>query len=280
MFYSLFTSMVQYWSVVLSFIVEGDLAIVCALEPTTSHPDYYAFNPQHDDGGYLREFVEVCRGAAASLPCFDAVALRSRAAAVRAMESQGFNHAVIGSAVSEETVTRWAYAQAPTGSGMRWWEIVGAAGSSLVVFALLAAATRPQLREVDVQAIERLYFPWAGALLALVDSLNDQASDAQDGTHSLIGRYDSTDEATERIAAIAARSLVLADEVPQPEQHALIIAAMVSMFASEPEASRPEASEATTGVLKLMGDLAWLPLLLLRMRRRLSALLTPATADA
>ena len=67
----------------------------------------------------------------------------------------------------------WARRQTATDNGLEWWETAAAAGSSLGVHALIAAAASPMLDEQDVAAIEAAYFPWIGALHSLLDSLVD-----------------------------------------------------------------------------------------------------------
>jgi hypothetical protein len=52
----------------------------------------------------------------------------------------------------------------------------------------------------------------------------------------------------------------------------MIIAAMVALFASEPEASLPGARRATEGAIAALGTAGALPLFVLRLRRRLGGL--------
>ena len=49
------------------------LALVDALDPQRPITDYYRHHPWHDDGGYLRALVEVCREAARELPSYERV---------------------------------------------------------------------------------------------------------------------------------------------------------------------------------------------------------------
>ncbi|HEY6780725.1 MAG TPA: DUF2600 family protein, partial [Thermoleophilaceae bacterium] len=69
-------------------------ALVTALDLDAVQPDYYAYIPDRDDGGYLRGHVETCRAACAQLPSFPLVAGAVRHAAYRCMVSQGLNHAL------------------------------------------------------------------------------------------------------------------------------------------------------------------------------------------
>jgi tetraprenyl-beta-curcumene synthase len=246
-------------------------ALIDALDPAAPHRDYYALHPQADDGGYLHALVDACREACAALPSFPLVAPIVQAAAVRAMQSQGYNHAVTAG-MSVEAVTRWACQIDCGKAGLLWWEVVGATGSSLLILALIATAAAPSLCRADSESISAVYFPWAGGLLALMDSLVDQDADVMGGTHSLSGRYRSATQAAERVSLMARRSIQLARDAPQGELHVMIITAMVALFASEPEASLPGARRATEGAVAALGAAATLPLFALRLRRRLAGL--------
>lgn len=249
-------------------------ALIVAVDPRAPHLDYYSLNPNRDDGGYLRELLDDCRNVCELLPSYALVARSLRHAARRAMESQGLNHSAAPEPLlSHDSVAHWAMAEAPPQCRLEWWELIGAAGSSLVILALLAAASDPNLSESELVAIEALYFPWAGALLALVDSLVDQADDASAGQHSLVVHYESPGHAAERLGAIGSRALELTRQLARGDEHALIIAAMASMFLSRPEASRPQALPARQAILAAMGDLASPMMYVFKARRRAARLL-------
>ncbi len=67
-------------------------ALLAALEqPGAPHLDYYAHNPQREDGGYLTEILDACREALATLPAYPAVAPAAREAARRIVALQSCN---------------------------------------------------------------------------------------------------------------------------------------------------------------------------------------------
>lgn len=246
-------------------------ALIAAVDPDEPIRDFYALHPQGDDGGYVGTLIAACRRACCSLAGFPAVADQVRAAAVRAMESQGYHHALTlrDPPLAPALVERWAAGRRAGDATFYWWETLGAAGSSLAILALLAVAARPSLRRADADAIACLYYPWGGALLGLMDSLADQVGDTAGGQHSLTGRYRTRAEASERLRVVAARSIELARGVPDGRRHALIIAAMACFFATEPHAVVDDARTGSRAALTALGDVALLPLLVLRLRRRL-----------
>jgi ABC-type dipeptide/oligopeptide/nickel transport system ATPase subunit len=66
-------------------------ALLVALDPAASHPDYYALYPQREDGGFLVALVDTCRSALATLPSHPAVAAGAVAAAERIVSFQSLN---------------------------------------------------------------------------------------------------------------------------------------------------------------------------------------------
>lgn len=248
-------------------------ALVDALTPDSPHSRAYAIHPQHEDGGYLASFIDTCRSACLSLPGFSVVAPTARSAARQAMRSQGYNHALTSGSppLPPETVARWARSAGGELHGLSWWEVIGATGSSLAMLALIAAAGDSRLDSAEGEAIYAVYFPWAGAVLALIDSLVDLAHDASYGTHSLAARYPSSHVAAARLETLTSRALKATSKTRHPERHALIIASMIALFASAPEARSPHAQMAIRGAVAACGPRGSLPLLAMSAKRQLDS---------
>lgn len=240
-------------------------ALTVALDPNASHVDYYARHLHRDDGRYLRAHIDACRGVVASLPSYPAFAAAARRAAAISAEGQSLNHA--GLRGSHEALARWAGELAPPSAGLHWWELAAATLSTLGIHALLATAADPAASEREATAIEAAYFPWITALNTLLDSVVDQPDDAITGRHSLVARYASPAEAADRLGALASRSRRLTRSLPRAEEHAVILAGMVSYYVSAPEASAPESRQAARGALEPMGALSKWMFLVLRVRQ-------------
>jgi tetraprenyl-beta-curcumene synthase len=239
-------------------------ALVVALDPGAPQRDYYKHSAWRDDGGYLEELVDACREACDALPAYGRVGRSARLLADRIADYQGLNNGPPG---SYERFRRWANRHVPSGTGLLWWEIAAAAGSSLGIHALIASAADPGLGIIEAAEVQAAYAPWIGGLHTLLDSLVDRPEDIGEGHHSFVGHYASPHEAAERLGAIAQRSLELARRLPQGAYHELILAGMTSYYLAAPEAYLPEARAATGSVLAAMGSLARPTLLVHRMRQ-------------
>jgi len=241
-------------------------ALRVALCPGAEHTAYYRHHPRADDGGYLRALVDSSQAAIRRLPSQPAIERHLARAAGRVIAHQARAH---GRDDEARLLAAWARARTPRQPGLRWWEASAAGASSLSAFALMAAAADPRLSRDDAAAIDRAYFPWAGALHVLLDSLADRSADISSGQCSLVEGYASTDEMAARLGAIATMAFASMQSLRRDTRHALILAAMSTYYLSMPSAQLAYAAKARERVLAAAGDLASPTLAVMRIRRRL-----------
>ncbi|HEY5342264.1 MAG TPA: DUF2600 family protein [Solirubrobacteraceae bacterium] len=240
-------------------------ALTAALDPVAQTAAYYAHLPDGDDGGYLEGTVERCRLALHALPSYAAVRGSACRLGTQIVDYQSFN--VADAHGPQAMFARWAQERTPSGSGLRWWETAASAGSSLGLFALIAMAAQPGVREADALAIEQAYFPWIGALHSLLDSLIDLAEDRASGQRSLIEHYRDADEIASRLGLLARESRRRAADLMNADRHLAVLAAMASLYLAERDANRPYARAARREVLAVLGAPAASAMLVARLRR-------------
>jgi tetraprenyl-beta-curcumene synthase len=251
-------------------------ALLVALDPSAPQLDYYAHNPQRGDGGYLEELVDTCRAALRTLPSYTAVEQSTLTAAGRIVTFQSLN---VGLPQGDhEALAQWADQETPTATELLWWETAAAAGSSLGVHVLIAAAAAPHVQQADIAAIDDAYFPWIGALHSLLDNIVDRQEDARTDQSSLVGYYASPAEAAVRMRMLAVQAMSSARALPQGHRHAIILAAMAGNYLSSPEAHAPGVRAVSQSVQGAIGDLA-MPTLLVFKLWRLARRATDPPAD-
>lgn len=242
------------------------MALMIAVNPELPHLDYYALEISGNDGGYLAGLVDKCRDSLALLPSLTQVAESIGRATSRIIDYQDVNHRNDDS----WSFASWAERETPPGTDLRWWEMGAAAGSSLVVFALMAAGAEQGVGQEHVRGLVDAYFPWIGALHTLLDSLVDEEEDKMTHQRCLIGFYSSRQEAAGRIQILVdgarRRALALVDG----EYHMMILAAMVSFYLSLPQATRLSAQLSGQRALATLGNHAGPPMLVFRAKARMS----------
>lgn len=226
--------------------------------------DWYEHHPQRGDGGFLDAVLDECRAAFAALPSHQVVGPWARVAAERIVAFQSLN--LSEAQGDHEELERWATQATPDGTDLCWWETAAAAGSSLAVHALIAAAAEPRLAPNEAQALAHAYFPWIGCLHSLLDNLIDKREDEAAGHRSLLEYYDAW-RAAERLRALTHRARVVAAEIPHPRRHTVMLTAMIANYLSSPEARASDLRPARAAVIAGAGPLVGPAMAVFRVRR-------------
>ena len=242
-------------------------ALPAALAPAAGRRDYYALHPQSDDGGYLERMLEDCREALAHTPAWPAVAEIATASAERIVSFQSLTLARDDD--GRRDLRMWASYETPPGSGLTWFEVAAAGGSSLAVLALIAAAADPLLDVSTARAIEGAYFPWIGGLHSLLDSLLDGAEDAATSQLSLIGCYEDGEQAASAMGGLAVRAREATLALAQGSTgHLVLLAGMAASYLCDPNASSStDAAGVSRAVRGALGDVVKPALFVFAVRR-------------
>lgn len=243
-------------------------ALTAVLGQPAPSNGYYTEHLHGDDGGYLDDLVASCTGRLADLPSIAVVTPLAVEAARRSSEGQSYSHAAVFT--TRERLVQWATSSTPPGLGLSWWETAAASESSLALHALLASAADPKLTLAAAERISAAYWPWITGLNALLDDVVDRAEDSAEGTHSYVENYASDEDATRRLATIARHATHMVRTLPRHRQHAVILAAMTSLYLSAPQASSPEMWPVVSRVRAELDVDVRLLLAMLRLRRLLA----------
>ncbi len=233
-------------------------ALPAALSTSDAGCERYPVDFGSDDGAYLAELAQRCGTALRELPSYAAVQAAAERGAGRIAAFQCLSLGEVGE------LERWVLG-ADGARGLEWWELAAATGSSLVVHALIALAAEPKVSAAQVAAVEETYFPWAGALHSLLDSLVDEQEDRATGQLSLIGCYPSRGEAEVGMARLTGEALARARALPGGRRHALIVTAMACSYIAAQEISSCGQAVALR-VRGVLGLRIWLILLIFKIR--------------
>lgn len=253
----------QAAAVSLAHVRLAHLPLTCVFADSRLGEDPGAAGSWAGDDRYVGELVERCRLALASLPSAALVRDAALRSAGRIAEFQAHSRP----AATPAELELWARALPPRAPGMSWWETAAACGSSLSVHALIAAAGTPRLDPTTVARLEHAYGAQVGALHSLLDSLIDQDDDALIGQPSLIALYPSARAATVAMGELARDAVAAAHALPHARRHAVIVAAMASLYLSAPQARTPRAEPVARAVRAGIGRLAIPAMAVFALRR-------------
>jgi len=204
-----------------------------ALEPAGETGDYYSLYPYRDDGGYLAALVAECRAVLRRLPSYDVVKGDALRLARLYSDLQTFKHTFW--ARREELLQQWFAGHSAAHPELDWWEFAAAAGSTLGIFALCAAAARPNLAPSEARLLTAGYFPWICGLHILLDYFIDQAEDRAGGDLNFVSYYPDAAACRERLALFFRRALAEAARLPDPHFHLTVVRGLPAFYLSDPK---------------------------------------------
>lgn len=241
------------------------LALVDALDPSRAISDYYRYHPWCDDGGYLRALVEACRDCFAQMPSYGRVRSLLVREAFRA-NIQAINHDR-DPARRRAALQVWAAREFSGGHEASWYELAGAAGAGLAIYALLVLGVEPACSDSEVARAHGAYFPWVSVVATMLDSYVDRAEDAANRDHVYVEHYPTPEVAVLRMRELVRRSLIEVRSLAGGERHVVIVACMVAMYLSRDSARTTTTRESTARLVLAGGSLTGLLLPILRLWR-------------
>jgi len=243
------------------------LALIDALDANRPISDYYLFHPWRDDGGYLRALVEACRASSAELSSYERVRPQLLHEARRA-QVLAINHDPDPDR-RDRDLREWVARECSQEEEMQgsWFELSGAASASPTIHALLSISAEEALTAAHIKQTRDTYFPWVSAVTTMLDSYVDQREDIENGDHSYIAHYRSTELATRQVCRLIENSFTAASALPDGERHALIVACMIAMYLSKDSARTREMQNTTRSLLSAGGSLTEILLPILRTWR-------------
>lgn len=239
-------------------------ALTDAVSQGQPHTDYYRYHPQTEDGGYLKELVDVCRSELARLPSRGSLQRTILNATSRCGEAQYRNHAV--AVEGQQQLIDWSTASSDR-HGYLWWELAAGGISSLGIHALLATAARPTTVE-EAQRLDAAYFPPVCGLSALLDSLVDHAEDIRTTNHSFVNHYENEMHAAHRFGLISAEAHDLLRPLNHCRRHKLLLVGIAAFYLSASEADTPFARPVAARTIAQFGPPTNAMLTVMRLMRR------------
>lgn len=209
------------------------LAFTDALEPDKPLHDYYRLYPYKDDAGYLQALVEECRRITGKLPSYHIVKENALKLALLYCDLQTYKHTY--HQLREKQLQDWFARYAADYPDLYWWEFAAATGSTLGIFALIAAAGRPNLGYREAAELTSSYFPWICGLHILLDYFIDQEEDKVGGDLNFVSYYRDQEMCRQRMILFQENALKRAAALPDPLFHTTVVKGLPAFYLSDPK---------------------------------------------
>jgi len=242
------------------------LSMADALSPGKKLEDYYKYYPLKNDGGYLSELVSTCRGELKNLPSYGLVQPKLLHYISLYSNLQEYKHVVEEN--REGLLIRWIDPILGKYPGIHWWEFAAATGSTLLIFALLSSAQKPDLTNSEAEGIEKAYFPWICGLHILLDYFIDQEEDVLGHDFNFVGYYANNKVIRERFGFFVDKSVQASQTLSDRLFHITIVKGLLALYLSDPKASEQKIKTLSRDMLRHGGAGAFLMHKLCRLIRK------------
>lgn len=242
------------------------LAMTDALHTDGILQDYYKFYSFKQDGNYLNSLVLTCQQEVSKLSAYSVVKSDILKLASWYSELQIYKH--LEPALRRKKMDSWAKEQLTHYDDILFWEFAAAAGSTLGIFVLLAAANKPSLSQQESSQLFLAYFPWICGLHILLDYFIDREEDTVCGDLNFTTYYTDNSEMMSRLMLFINHAASKAGTLPQPVFNQTVVYGMLAMYLSDPKALSPKEKPITKKLLNYAGSYTKILQLLCLLLRR------------
>ena len=213
---------------------------------------YYGHYPFKEDGGYLQQLVQHCRKTITQLPSHAQIQDKTRFLSGLYCDLQTLKH--LSPQRREKALQDWARPHQEQYFYLYWYEFAAAAGSTLGIFALMAAVSRNDINQDGSTALFNLYFPWICGLHILLDYYIDQAEDRLTGDLNFVAYYEDSEHCLERIRFFIRQALLRTKGMPHAFFHRSIIKGLPAFYLSDPKIQKQGLEAQAHTLLRATGE--------------------------
>jgi tetraprenyl-beta-curcumene synthase len=204
-----------------------------ALSGNTRVMNYYEFQENQDDGGYLLELVRTCQEALSGLLTIETYRSNMLTLCQFYCDLQIYKHIEIEK--REEALQQWWEKHKDAFYQLEWFEFAAASGSTLAIFYYAALASHTYSHETMNKACFEAYFPYVQGLHILLDYLIDQQEDRQGGDLNFCFYYPSEEDKVRRLEWFVKRAKDAVQLLPHPTFHSMVIDGLLGIYLADPK---------------------------------------------
>ena len=222
---------------------------VFKLTPPTQN--YYQYQIQQHDSGYLNMLVRLCQESLKKIPHYALYASWLERLAGLYVELQVYKHLELSK--REERLIQLRNEHQRLAKNLSWFEFSAACGSTLGIFTLVAYAMNQERYNVSPEEIFYATFPAVQELHIMLDYLIDLEEDKEDGELNFFSYYNNLEVGVNELLKIYHEAQQGVLVLPEKSFHQTINDGLFALYLAEGVKKNPDLSAIQTQIKKKLG---------------------------
>lgn len=218
---------------------------------TSSLQNYYQYQTQQLDGGYLNMLVRLCQESLKKIPHYSLyVSYLGRLAALY-VDLQVYKHLKVSE--REERLIQLRSQQNHLARDLKWFEFSAACGSTLGIFTMVAYAMNQERYDIQPDQMFQSMFPAVQELHIMLDYLIDLEEDIRDGELNFFNYYDSVEDGVQQVLGVYREAQQQVRLLPEKGFHQTINDGLFALYLAEGVKKNPSLRSIQKEVMKKLG---------------------------
>lgn len=226
-------------------------ALIDVFKVNAPHQNYYQYQTQQLDSGYLMNLVSVCRQTLKKIPHYTLYAPWLLKLASFYVDLQVYKHLTIQE--REDKLKEFSCHHKRIQGDLTWYEFSAACGSTLGIFSMVAYAMNQEKYKIGPEAVFNALFPSVQQLHIMMDYLIDLAEDIKDGELNFFSYYQDVETGVNEILKTYRQAQKNVMQLPPKSFHQTINDGLFALYLAEGIRKQPALKKIQKVIFKQLG---------------------------
>lgn len=226
-------------------------ALLDVFKLETPHQNYYQYQTQQLDSGYLMNLVTICRQTLKDISHYSRYAPWLLKLAGLYVDLQVYKHLTVSE--REEKLNGLFIKHKRLQQHLTWYEFSAACGSTLGIFTMVAYAMNQDKYRVEPEVIFNAMFPDVQQLHIMMDYLIDLEEDKRDGELNFFSYYPNIQTGLNEILKTYERAQQSVKRLPATTFHQTINDGLFALYLAEGVKKQPALKQTQRAILSQLG---------------------------
>lgn len=218
---------------------------------TPHAPNYYQYQTQQLDGGYLNMLVRLCQESLKKIPHYSLYASWLGRLAGLYVDLQVYKHLKVSE--REVRLIQLRSQQKRLARDLTWFEFGAACGSTLGIFTMVAYAMNQDRYQIQPECIFQAMFPAVQELHIMLDYLIDLEEDSEEGELNFFSYYHNFEEGIYQILDVYHEAQQRIRFLPEKGFHQTINDGLFALYLAEGVKKNPKLRIVQKQIIKKLG---------------------------